>query len=242
MKFIECKVQRLSRPVKTRTAVSGFEGPASKTELDDGFGVPTMKGMLTPSYSCWYEQTGVEDNNPTYDGTINVPDTRANRYKIAQHVRSKDLRVKDRNLETAILGENPFVSRAAAPRQHSLIADMPEDFDGSKVVLRTGTHAIVDMDPINDPHAQVQDGEFTEVKTSEAPAPESSDSDVTLKAPVVAVSVAAARQGGLPPQATSAPKGFDPKAMKERAAAAKAEAAVAKTEASANTDESKTQE
>jgi hypothetical protein len=230
MKFIECKVQHLSRPVKTRTSISGFEGPSAKTELDDGFGVPTMKGMLTPSYSCWYEQTGMEDNSPTYDGTINVPDTKANRYKIAQSVRAKDLRVKDRNMETQILGEHPFVSRAAAPRQYSLIAEMPEDFDGSKVVLRSGTHAIVDMDPINDPHAQVQEGEFTEVKTSTSPEKEPVDEAVKLAAPVVAVSVAAARQGGLPPQATSAPKGFDPKAVQERAKAVKAEAAAAKTE------------
>lgn len=234
MKFIECKAQWFSRPLTTKTAMSGFEGPAAKTELDDGFGVPTMKGMLTPSYACWFEQTGVIENSPVYDGTINIPDTRANRYKIAMHVRAKDLRVKDRNLETQILGENPFVSRAAAPKQYSLIAEMPEDFDGSRIVLHSGTHAVIDMDPINDPHAKAQDAEFTEVKTDNTPTSDPVESDVTLKAPVVAVSVAAARQGGLKPQATSAPKGFDPRAVQERANAMKAEAAAVKTEAPEN--------
>ncbi len=121
---------------------------------------------------------------------------------------------------------------------------MPEDFDGSKIVLRTGTHAIVDIDPINDPHGQVQDAEFTEVKTSTAPVFNEPDEPVKLVAPVVAVSVAAARQGGLQPQATSAPKGFDPRAVQERAKAMKAESAVAKTEdkAPANTDENTSKE
>jgi hypothetical protein len=227
MRYIECKAQYFSRPLKTKTAMSGFEGPALKTELDDGFGVPMMKGMLTPSYNCYFEQTGTEDNSPTYDGTINIPDTRANRHKIACHIRSRDLRVNDRNLEREILGQfPPGLKREQAPRPHSLIADMPDDFDGTKVVLRSGTMAIVDMDPIEDPFAKAEDAQFTEVKTIIPPASTGENegkSDVTLTPPAVAVSAAAARAGIVAAKATEAPKGFDPKAVQERAAAAKAD-------------------
>lgn len=226
MKFIECKAQWLSRPLKTKTAMSGFEGPAAKTELDDGFGVPMMKGMLTPSYNCYFEQTGVEDGSHVYDGTINIPDTKANRFKIACHVRARDLRVKDRNLEKEILAAfPPGMPRAIQPRQHNLIADMPDDFDGTKVVLRSGTHAIIDVDPIEDPFAKAEDAAFTEVKTDTTPVVDSEKSEVALTAPAIAVSVAAAREGVVIPQATKPPQGFNAKAAKERADAVKAEAA-----------------
>src|SRR5215203_516806 len=105
MKYIECKAQWHARALTTKTSMSGFEGPAANTTLDDGFGVPTLKGMVTSAYACWFEETGRENNCPVYDGTINIPDTKANRYKIAQHVRSRDLRVKDRNLERQILAD-----------------------------------------------------------------------------------------------------------------------------------------
>ena len=240
MKYIECKAQWFSRPLKTKTAMGGFEGPAAKTELDDGFGVPMMKGMLTPSYNCFFEQTGTEDNSPTYDGTINIPDTKANRYKIACHIRVRELRVKDRNLEREILGQfPPDMKREQAPRAHSLIADMPDDFDGSKVVLRSGSFAIVDVDPIEDPFAKAEDAQFTEVKTSTAPVSpvDEGKSDVTLTPPTVAVSAAAARAGVVAAKATEAPKGFDPKAVQARAAAAvKAEDKAADT---AKVDEKK---
>lgn len=216
MKYIECKAQWFSRPLKTKTGMSGFEGPAAKTELDDGFGVPTMKGMLTPSYNCYFEQTGVEDNSPTYDGTINIPDTRANRYKIAMHVRARDLRVKDRNLEREILASaDPNLSRDKTPRPHSIIADMPDDFDGSKVVLRSGTMAIVDADPIEDPFAKAEGAQFTEVETTIPPVipPSSDESDVTLTPPAVAVSAAAARAGTVAAKADKPPQGFNPKAL-----------------------------
>ncbi len=222
MRYIECKAQWLSRPMTTKNSMSGFEGPAAKTELDDGYGVPMMKGLITSTYNCWFEQTGSDGNNATYDGTINIPDTAANRFKIAQHVRSRDLRVKDRNLEREILGAFP-PGMKHKPSYIRQFVDMPEDFDGSKVIVRSGTMAIVDEDPIEDPHAQVSDGEFTEVVKT---APEASsheeneDGDTEPAAP--AVSVAQAQAGQAAKQATSAPTGFDPKALKARAEAAKA--------------------
>lgn len=229
MKYIECKAQWHARALTTKTSMSGFEGPASKTELDDGFGIPTLKGMVTSAYACWFEETGRENNCPVYDGTINIPDTKANRYKIAQHVRSRDLRVKDRNLERQILADNPKVAREKRPRNVQHFVDMPEDFDGSKVVLRSGSMAIVDQDPIEDVHAQVSDAEFTEVKEQTQAAPEK-ETAVKLVAPTV--SVAHAQLGGIPKPVTEPPKGFDPKALKARAEAAKAaeKAPEAKTE------------
>jgi hypothetical protein len=254
MKYIECKAQWFSRPLTTKTAMSGFEGPAAKTELDDGYGVPMMKGMLTPSYQCFFEETGRVNNSPVYDGTINIPDTKANRYKIAQHVRSRDLRVVDRNAERAILSENPPVSRELAPKQRNLIAEMPEDFDGSKVVIRSSTMAIVDPDPIEDPHAAVQDAQFTEVKTAPvnglavasavaadmALTEEKGSSidktaetavalDTVLRAP--AVSIAQAQAGQVAKPATEAPKGFDAKALRARADQARTEASQDKSAA-----------
>lgn len=238
MKFIECKAQYFSRPLTTKTAMSGFEGPASKTELDDGYGVPMMKGMLTPSYQCFFEETGRENNSPIYDGTINIPDTKANRYKIAQHVRSRDLRVIDRNQERAILAENPPVARNLAPKPRNLIAEMPDDFDGSKVVIRSSTMAIVDPDPIDDPHAAVQDAEFTEVQTAPVNGPavasaiaaslaisEETKTDEAVKLSAPTVSIAQAQAGQVAKPATEAPKGFDAKALKARAEQARTEAA-----------------
>jgi hypothetical protein len=233
MKYIECKAQFFSRPLTTKTAMSGFEGPAAKTELDDGYGVPMMKGMLTPSYQCFFEETGRVNNSPVYDGTINIPDTKANRYKIAQHVRSRDLRVVDRNMERALLAENPPVSRELAPKPRNLIAEMPEDFDGSKVVIRSSTMAIVDPDPIEDPHAAVQDAQFTEVRTVPMNTPaaasavaadialtEEADEAVKLAAP--AVSIAQAQAGQVAKPATESPKGFDSRALRARAEQVKA--------------------
>jgi hypothetical protein len=222
MRYIECKAQWLSRDMTTKNSMSGFEGPAAKTEIDDGYGVPMMKGLITSSYTCWFEQTGSVGNNPVYDGTINIPDTPANRFKIAQHVRSRDLRVKDRNLEREILAKYPPDVKHK-PSYIRQFVDMPEDFDGSKVVLRTGNMAVVDQDPIEDPYSQVAEGQFTEVpKTApEATKPaEAEDTAVKLVAP--AVSVAQAQLGQTAKQATEAPKGFDPKALKARAEAAKA--------------------
>lgn len=235
MKFIECKAQYFSRPLTTKTAMSGFEGPASKTELDDGYGVPMMKGMLTPSYQCFFEETGRVNNSPVYDGTINIPDTRANRYKIAQHIRSRDLRAIDRNMERTILAENPPVARNLAPKPRNLIAEMPDDFDGSKVVIRSSTMAIVDPDPIEDPHAAVQDAEFTEVKPASLNTPaiasavaasqaisEEAKADEAVKLSAPGASIAQAQAGQVAKQATESPRGFDAKAVKARADAASA--------------------
>lgn len=214
MRHIECKAQWLSRAMTSKNSMSGFEGPAAKTELDDGYGVPMMKGLVTSSYTCWFEQTGSDGVNPTYDGTINIPDTAANRFKIAQHVRSRDLRVKDRNLEREILAKYPPDVKHK-PSYIRQFVDMPEDFDGSKVVVRTGTMAIVDEDPIEDTHAQVSEGQFTEVEKT---APEATkifdDEAVKLVAP--AVSVAQTQAGQAPKQATEAPKGIDPKEARNR--------------------------
>jgi hypothetical protein len=233
MKYIECKAQYFSRPLTTKTAMSGFEGPAAKTELDDGYGVPMMKGLLTPSYQCFFEETGRVNNSPIYDGTINIPDTKANRYKIAQHIRSRDLRVKDRNLERVILAENPPVSREQAPKPRNLIAEMPEDFDGSKVVIRNSSMAIVDEDPIEDPHAAT-DAQFTAVKPETASTPataEETEPETPVKLSAPAVSVGQAQAGQVAKPATEAPKGFDAKALKARADQARAESAQDKSAA-----------
>lgn len=220
MKYIECKAQWHARALTTKTSMSGFEGPAANTTLDDGFGVPTLKGMVTSSYNCFFEETGRENNCPVYDGTINIPNTPANRYKIAQHVRSRDLRVKDRNLERQILAENPKVAKAKRPKNVQHFVDMPENFDGSKVVLRSGNQAIVDEDPIEDIHAQVSDAEFTEVSKEVAPTIPEKEEGVKLTPP--AVSVAQAQLQGTGKPVTEPPRGFDPKALKARAEAAKA--------------------
>lgn len=223
MKYIECKAQWLSRPLTTKTSMSGFEGPAASTELDDGFGVPMMKGMLTPSYQCFFKETGMVDNSPVYDGTIDIPDTKSNRYKIAIHVRARDLRVKDRNLERQILADNPTVSRDLAPKPHSILADMPEDFDGSKVVVRSANMAIVDEDPIEDPHAAVQDAEFTDVPPVDPKDVSQSEKDEAENVVRMGFTSAAQAQAGqVTKPATEPPKGFDAKALKARAEQAQA--------------------
>lgn len=220
MKHIECKAQWLSRPLKTKTAMTGFEGPAAKTEVDDGFGIPTLKGMVTSSYNAYFKVTGRDDQNcDLYDGSIDIPDTPANRYKIAQHVRAKDLRVKDRNLEREILAQNPPMAREKRPKNIQHFVDMPDNFDGSKIVLRNNSMAIVDEDPIEDPHAQ--DAEFTEVKA------DATAVEPALPAPFepeAKTSAEEAKAGAVAPASTSAPRGFDPKAMKARAQAAREEA------------------
>jgi len=222
--------------------MTGFEGPASNTSLDDGFGVPVMKGMVTSAYACWFEETGRENNCPVYDGTIRIPDTPANRYKIAAHIRSRDLRVKDRNLEREILAKaDPKLARSKRPKNVQHFVDMPEDYDGSKVVLRSGNMAIVDEDPIEDIHAQVSDADFTEVSKEVTTAETETDEAVKLAAP--AISVAQAQNQGIGKASTEPPRGFDPKALKARAEAAKAADAAkvpeAKTEDASEADKAK---
>ena len=221
MKYIECKAQWLARPLTTKTSMSGFEGPAANTALDDGFGVPVMKGMITSGFSCFFEETDTKNNCPVYDGTINIPNTPANRYKIAQHVRSRELRVKDRNMERQILAENPKVAKIKQPKNIQHFVDMPDDFDGSKVIIRSGSAAMVDEDPIEDAHAQVSDGDLTEVSK------ETDSFDTETEVPVKSIapaSVAQVQAHGVPKAANEPPKGFDAKAIKARAEASKAPA------------------
>lgn len=211
MKHIECKAQWLARPLRTLTGMSGFEGPAASTSTDDGFGNPMIKGRITDSYTCFFRQTGHEGGSPSYDGTIDIPDTPANRYKIAQHVRSRDLRVKDRNLEKQILADNPKMPKEARPKTRNLLADMPEDFDGTKVRL---TGAMVDEDPIEDPHAE--DAVFTEVPKT-TPAVVAPVEPEPAQPAVIKTSAAEALAGAVAPKVTEPPKGVDPRSLKAAA-------------------------
>lgn len=234
MNTIECKAQWLSRPLTSKTSMSGFEGPAAKTDVDDGFGNPTIKGRITDSYNTFFEETGRVNNSPIYDGTIHIYDTPANRYKIAQHVRSHDLRVKDRNLERAILAANPKVEKIKQPRSGNRMIEMPDDFDGSKVVL---SNAIQDLDPIDDPHAQVSDAEFTEVKPeTKVPA----DDESTKLVPKT-ISVSEVQAGQTTPAAKEAPKGMDPRSVKAFARANAKPAETAKEPEAKAAEEVKTE-
>jgi hypothetical protein len=187
--------------------MDGFEGPAKTTETDDGFGNVMVRGQNTKAYNCYFRETSQVDHSPRYDGTIDIPDTKYNREKIAAHVRGGDLRVVDRNLERQILAENKPAALKAKEAAVNNTPEMPEDFDGTKVVLR-GAGAVKDNDPIEDPHAQ--DAEFTEVSKETAAAAEESEPEEKPRA----TSAAEVKAGAVAPKATKPLTGTNPKAIK----------------------------
>jgi hypothetical protein len=215
MKFIECKAQWLVRPMTTKASMDGFEGPAKTTEVDDGFGNVMVRGQRTSAFNCFFEQTGEDGNhNPIYDGTIRIPDCSFNREKIAAHIRSRDLRVTDRTLERQILADNAPGGRARREAAVNNTPEMPDDFDGTKIVLRS--QAVRDMDPIEDPHAaDVTDAEFTDVPVPEADDSEAEADDSEAEAPRNP-SAAEVKAAAVISPAVTPPRGTDPRAKPNR--------------------------
>ncbi len=162
MDTITCKTQGLARHLTTRTSISGFEGPSPITMLDDGYGNPVMKGQITHAFDAYYTEKFYKNGTVYYDGEIEIYDTPFNRAKIAVHVRSRDMRVVNRNLEQEILSQ--FKKSAAAKQSRFGFdaegnADVPAGFEGRYAVARRA-EVVVDSDPIVDPG---DDAEFKEV-------------------------------------------------------------------------------
>lgn len=172
METIACKFLGFARHLTTKTSASGFEGPASSTSLDDGFGNPVVKGQLTLAYDCFYTEKFYKNGVPYYDGEIEIPNTRYNRAKIAVLIRSKDMRVIDRELEQKILAENKKSTAARSTRFQfdDKNSDVPSVFDGRYAIARR-SEVSLDDETFQDPGDDT-DEEIPAASTAKNVAPE----------------------------------------------------------------------
>jgi hypothetical protein len=172
-----------------------------------------VKGQITKTFNTYFKATGPANRPSTYDGTIEIFDTKYNREKIAAHIRGGDLRVSDRQIEKAILAENPPGANKA--KKAARFAEMPDGFNGANVVVRA--KAMRDSDPFEDIHAS--DAEFNEVPkaVNKGDASWGVDPEYAANVTVVVPKISAAEQksGNLPPKATKPPMGTDVRATKK---------------------------
>lgn len=83
--------------------ISGFEGPAAKTDPNDGYGNPMVKGQVTTAFHVACIEKKTEKGIKYYDGECLVPDTEFNRAKLAVHILSGDFEVLNKDLEREIV-------------------------------------------------------------------------------------------------------------------------------------------
>lgn len=83
--------------------IHGFEGPAAAAMPNDGFGNPVQQGQVTSSHIV----KGIKKRSPKgvnyFDGDCEVPDTPANRTKLAVLVMTGDFDIRDEALKAEIL-------------------------------------------------------------------------------------------------------------------------------------------